>query len=286
MTGPWFGLLLATALLLPTAAESAADNEPGATFGSNAGDSSMNVFGTSPGSRSVAGPLPVPDYLYRRKPQVFCGALDGGGAVELCVEGVASGPVVRVCADGSVALDPLYRRQVDPTSGAFVGEWVQVEVGGCPEDPATAVVLTAAEFRRLPLTASAPQVQPADGRGLVNMDLIVFTDPTPQSLSTTVLGIPLTVRATPVGYAWDFGDGSDPLVTTDPGAPYPHQTLARPYRTEGTYQLTLVTTWAGTYQVNGTGPWHTVTGTATTTSPPLTTQALTATTTLVADPLP
>mgnify|MGYP003951611303 CR=1 FL=1 len=212
--------------------------------------------------------------------------MDGSGAVELCVEGVASGVVVRVCADGSAALDPLYRREVDPVTGAFVGQWVQVDVGGCPEDPATVVVLTAADFRRLPLTASAPRVQPADGRGLVNMDLIVFTDPAPQVLSTTVLGVPVTVRATPVSYAWDFGDGSEPLVTTDPGAPYPHQTVARPYRAEGTYQLTLRTTWTGTYQVNGTGPWHTVAGAATTTSTPVTTQAYTATTTLVADPLP
>lgn len=233
----------------------------------------------------VPSPGSDPTYLYRREARQFCGALDAGGSFELCVEGVASGTVARVCADGTVALDPLYRRQVDPTTGAFVGAWVQIDVGGCPQDPPTAVILTAADFRRLPLTASTPQLQPADGRGLVDMDLIVFTEPTPQVLSTTVLGIPVTVHATPARYTWDFGDGSDPLVTTDPGAPFPDQTVARAYRSAGTYQLTLTTTWTGTYQVNGTGPWHTVTGNATTTSAPVTTEALTATTTLVADPL-
>ena len=253
-----------------------------------ADEDSVYVPGLRPGEAAptpISG-SPATQYEFQRRAQEFCGAVDGSGAVRLCVEGVVSGVVVRVCADGSVALDPLFRREVDPVSGAFVGQWVQVDVGGCPEDPATTVVLSAAQFRRLPLTASVPQVQPADGRGLVNVDLIVFTDPDTQVLSTTVLGVPVTVRATPVRYAWDFGDGTDPLVTTDPGAPYPAQTVARPYRTEGTYQLTLQTTWTGTYQVNATGPWHTVTGTATTTSTPLTTQALTATTTLVADPLP
>jgi len=284
--GSWVGVFLAATLIMPATYPGAGSGDPESTFGSNAGDASMNVFGATSGTRATAGATPGVYYVYRRKPQEFCGAVDGSGAVRLCVEGVVSGVVVRVCADGSVALDPLFRREVDPVSGAFVGQWVQVDVGGCPEDPATTVVLSAAQFRRLPLTASVPQVQPADGRGLVNVDLIVFTDPDTQVLSTTVLGVPVTVRATPVRYAWDFGDGTDPLVTTDPGAPYPAQTVARPYRTEGTYQLTLQTTWTGTYQVNATGPWHTVTGTATTTSTPLTTQALTATTTLVADPLP
>jgi len=284
-------MILATgATVLPDAAAVAAEPpEPpsGRDIGATASGDTVTIAGShGQGAGAADAENRGPTEVYKRRPQVFCGSLDGSGAVELCVDGVASGAVTRLCADGSVALDPLYRREVDPTTGAFLGEWVQVDLGGCVEDPDPTVILTAAEFRRLPLTASAPQVQPADGRGLVGMDLIVFTDPAAQVLTTTILGVPVVVRATPTSYAWDFGDGTPPLVTSDPGRPYPHQTVARPYSTEGTFALRLVTTWSGTYQVNGIGPWQTVSGTATTTSAPLTTQVLAASSTLVADPLP
>ena len=221
---------------------------------------------------------------FRRIPAAFCGSLDTlASSPVLCIDGVAGNTVVRTCADGTTALDPLFRRPLDPT-GTPTGPWEQIDNGGCPEDPPVTVILTAAEFSRLPLTPSAPQLQPADGRGLVNAALIVYADPAAQTLATTILGTPVTVRATPTRYAWDFGDGSDALVTTDPGAPYPHHSVARPYTLPGTYQLTLTTTWTGTYQVNDAGPWYPVLGTAVTTSTPVTTQITEAHTVLVADP--
>ncbi|MBX9244030.1 PKD domain-containing protein [Actinotalea ferrariae] len=173
-----------------------------------------------------------------------------------------------VCADGAESLDPLYRRDVDPVTGEGVGPWVQVDDGGCPEDVAPTIVLSAEEFRRLPLTASVPSFQPGDGRGLVNMDLIAFTDPAPQVLTTSVLGVPVTVRATPAQFSWDFGDGSAPFVTSDPGRPWPDHTVGHPYARPGSYSVQLTTTWTGEYQVDGAGPWLVVDGTAQTTSPP------------------
>ncbi len=225
-----------------------------------------------------------PTYRSVRIPLKTCGSLAGlASSPTACIDGVANGAYTRTCADGTRALDPLFRRPIDAT-GAFTGPWEQVDNGGCPEDPPATVILTAADFSRLPLTPSAPQLQPADGHGLVNADLIVYTDPATQTLSTTILGTPVTVRATPTRYAWDFGDGTPPLLTTDPGAPYPHHTVARPYTAPGTYQLTLRTTWTGTYQVNGTGPWLPVLGTALTTSPPQTAQIDEAHTVLVSNP--
>ncbi|HEY3544821.1 MAG TPA: PKD domain-containing protein [Propionicimonas sp.] len=148
------------------------------------------------------------------------------------------------------------------------------------------MTLTAADFQRLPLTPSGPSYQPADGRGLVNMPLIVFTDASVQQLQTVVLGVPVTVRATPVSFAWDFGDGSNPLVTTDPGAPYPHQTVTHTYVTAGSYSVSLSTTWRGEFQVNGQGPWLPVVGTARTTSTPFVETVEAAPSHLVAEPLP
>ena len=62
------------------------------------------------------------------------------------------------------------------------------------------------------------QLQPVDGHGLVNVEMILVTDAAQQVLTTTILGVPVTVTATPVSYAWDLGDGSAPITTTDPGA--------------------------------------------------------------------
>ena len=157
---------------------------------------------------------------------------------------------------------------------------------GCPADPQAAVFLSVGDFRSLPLSASVASYQPATGTGLVNMELIVFTDPAPQVLQTTVLGTPVTVQATPTGFSWDFGDGSEPLVTTDPGAPYPQFRVFHVYREPGDYLVELTTTWSGQFQVNGQGPWYPVTGTAQTTSPPYPETVVEARSRLVDGPLP
>jgi hypothetical protein len=225
-------------------------------------------------------------YEEKRTPMRFCGTLDARGAAKPCVDGVTSGEATRLCADGSAALAPLQRRAVDPTTHVALGPWTQVDAGGCPEDPVAAVTLSVEDFQRLPLTPSGPSYQPADGRGLVNMPLIVFTDASAQRLQTVVLGVPVTVRATPVSFAWDFGDGSDPLETTDPGAPYPHHTVSHTYLTAGSYTVSLSTTWRGEFQVNGQGPWLPVTGTARTSSTPFVETVEAAPSHLVADPLP
>ena len=129
----------------------------------------------------------------------------------------------------------------------------------------------ATEFRRIQLNPSGIAVQPARGWTLVNVDTIVMTDPTPQTHAVTVLGIPVTVRATPVLYSWDFGDATAPLVTSEPGSPWPHPTVTHVYRTAATRTITLTTDWAGEYQVSGSAVWQPIVGFATTTdtAPPL-----------------
>jgi hypothetical protein len=244
------------------------------------GERKGNAAGAGAGATSSE-----PTYAFKRLPDTVCGSLDAPGATPgLCIDGAATHEVVRTCEDGSAALDPLFRRPVDPASGLFTGPWERVDDGGCAEDPPVTVTLSAEDFRRLPLAPSTPSYQPADGRGLVNMPLVVFTDPSPQTLTTTVLGVPVTVRATPVRFTWDFGDGGSPLVTTDPGAPYPDHTVARPYAAPGEYAVRLVTTWRGEFQVAGAGPWIPVDGTATTSSAPFTTTVEEAVPRLVSQP--
>jgi hypothetical protein len=209
-------------------------------------------------------------------PAVGCG-FRRVGASEECPEGEPLALDVP-CADGSARLEPLFRRSVDGSDG-----WEVVD-DGCPASSPDVVTLSVEEFRRLPLAASTPSIQPADGRNLVGMPLIVFTDATPQDLATTVVGVPVTVRATPTQFSWDFGDGSPPLVTSDPGASYPDHTVSHPFDRPGTYSVRLTTTWRGEFQVAGSGVWQPVAGTATTASAPFTVTAEEAVPRLVAEP--
>ncbi|WP_156253594.1 hypothetical protein [Pseudactinotalea terrae] len=152
------------------------------------------------------------------------------------------------------------------------GELLNEETELCEEEEgdlstAELVALVSSEFRTLPLTAPAITYQPEGDWALVNMDFIVYTDADQQLLSTTILGVPVTVRATPVHYSWDFGDGSAPLSTTDAGRPYPDHTLAHVYTSAAeSVQVSLTTSWQGELQINGAGPWLPIAGFATTTS--------------------
>lgn len=127
------------------------------------------------------------------------------------------------------------------------------------------------EFRRLPIAPGGIVVQPSQGWSLVNLETIVHTAGEAQTFSTSVLGIPVDVRATPVRYSWSFGDGSAPLVTADPGSPWPEPTVTHSYATTGTHIIGLATQWAGEYQIGGSASWQAIDGFATTTesAPPL-----------------
>ena len=217
------GLLTSTAVNVTMKASCASTSRAPEAFSSAAVDARITVAASHArrikcGSAQTAS-APRPTYVQRRVPLRYCGANDTAASGRTCVEGLPSADVRRYCLDGSVALAPMMRIQLD-SAGAQVGAWEQVD-DGCPNNPQAAISLSHEEFRSLPLVASVPSYQPGSGMGLVNMELIVFTDPVVQVLATTVLGTPVSVRATPVGFSWDFGDGSVPLVTSDPGAPYP-----------------------------------------------------------------
>lgn len=141
------------------------------------------------------------------------------------------------------------------------------------------VTVTLADFRRLPLPPATPAIQPAGGEALIRMRTNAYVDPQstqPQTFDITLLDTPVQVRATPTTYTWDFGDGSNPLTTEDPGAPYPDLTTWHEYQAPGTVQITLTTTYTGEYSVAG-GPWTPIPGTAQVQSEPQPLQLLTTT---------
>ncbi|MBD7920001.1 hypothetical protein H9657_17150 [Cellulomonas sp. Sa3CUA2] len=173
-----------------------------------------------------------------------------------------------VCAEGETPRQPRWTRFRIPPSEIW-SEWEQQDYGSCA-GAAVVPVLTAEDFRRLPLPAPVLNVQPDGEWVLVNIQTIVFTDPTPVMLTTEVLGFPVTVEATPSQFTYDWGDGHS-TVTHDPGSPYPAFDVFHEYEAVGRVAITLTTEWTGRYQVAGDPQWREVTGTATTaaTSRPL-----------------
>ncbi|WP_051196974.1 PKD domain-containing protein [Jonesia quinghaiensis] len=122
------------------------------------------------------------------------------------------------------------------------------------------------EFRRLPLVGSGIVIEPDRDDYVIHLPVIGKTDPSPQILTTTILGIGVAIRATPIEYAWDFGDGTQPLVTTDPGRSYPDQTIEHPYTELGDFTISLTTTWEGEFSIDGGATWLPINGTTTTTT--------------------
>ncbi|MGW6132464.1 hypothetical protein ACWFNE_20755 [Cellulomonas sp. NPDC055163] len=197
------------------------------------------------------------------------------------------------CGEGVAHLEALWRRNRDAPTNPNWGPWTFVAPATCPQD--VLPEFTAEDFRRLPLTPSPVTPQPANPDLLTGLGLVVHTTADPQDHPTTLLNFPITVRATPTQFTWDFGDGTH-TTTTHPGTPYPTDhdhhpgdpvyptgVIGHPYPALGTYTPTLTTTWTGEYLIAGTTTWHPINGTATTTTPLPTVTIHDATSHLVAD---
>ncbi len=189
-----------------------------------------------------------------------------------------------VCPVGQQAVDPVFVSVRDATSPTGWGPWALSEPARCM-GPADLAGELSRELARLPLAASPVSVPP-NGWVMVNMETVVFTSHDAQVFDVVVLGTPVRVSARPVAFSWDFADGAAPLVTSDPGRPYPHQTVAHTYARGGSYMVTLTTTWTADFQVIGSGTWAPVPGTATTTSPGAPLQVYEARAHLVDEPCP
>ena len=123
---------------------------------------------------------------------------------------------------------------------------------------------TLQDFRTLAVAPAASAVQPAPDT-LKGMHTNVYAEAQPQQFATELGGFPVQVRAVPVQYAWDYGDGSTLGPTELSGAPLAEGAWDVPtdtshvYAETGDYAITLTTYFAGEYSVAG-GPWLPVAG--------------------------
>lgn len=194
------------------------------------------------------------------------------------------------CDESSYYLGALYRqtRQIglDGTPGEWSAAGDPIADQSCVT-PADLADEAARALATLTISPSPIIVQPPDGWTLVNVPTITYTQPAEQTLDTTLLGISVQIRATPRSFTWDYGDGTAPLTTTDPGAAYPHHTVAHTYdQPADQVNITLTTTWSGQFRITGTPNWTDVTGTATTTSTASPLRVYEARSRLVTDDLP
>ena len=92
--------------------------------------------------------------------------------------------------------------------------------------------------------AYQPEFEP-----LVNGPVYFWCDlPTLFQSRVDIIGEVVDVALRP-SFVWSFGDGSV-YATTENGAPYPAGTIQHTYKQPGTYQVSLLTTWNGTFTHN------------------------------------
>lgn len=157
------------------------------------------------------------------------------------------------------------------------------EVDGVEQsDQLLPLTVSREDVQSLLVDAGGLEIQPDRSWVLVHVETIAFTGATEQILTTTVLDAPIEVRVTPESFTWDFGDGSAPLVTTDPGAPWPAHTVAHSYSAaQDSVVVTVRTEWDAVFRIPGVSPWLPVAGTVVTTESSETFEVVTATPRLV-----
>ena len=112
----------------------------------------------------------------------------------------------------------------------------------------TSVSLTDRLIKLLPTGGIAyqPELEP-----LVNVPIYFWSDlPTQFATRVSIVGEVVDVLLRP-GFLWSFGDGTF-LSTTDAGAPYPNGKIKHTYKNPGSYPVTLVQSWNGSWTHDGT----------------------------------
>ena len=122
------------------------------------------------------------------------------------------------------------------------------------------------EFQRLSWPESSIVIQPPDGETLVNFEtnlLTTNTEPTQQTV--TLLGLPITIEATPSTYTWIHGDGTE-QTTSSPGDFYPAGDVFHEYLTAQTVSPSIDTTYSGRFRIRDSD-WYDIPATVTVVGP-------------------
>jgi hypothetical protein len=117
------------------------------------------------------------------------------------------------------------------------------------------------DFASFPIPPSDPYALPVDWT-VTGKPTAFWADAGVKEFDAELLGFPLRVRATPIEYHWDFGDGnatSSPSPGSEPRRPE-LGTITHTYSDKGERTVTLTTVYTGEYNY-GSG-WNDIAGTA------------------------
>jgi hypothetical protein len=161
-----------------------------------------------------------------------------------------------------------WTRQWDLVAGKAITAWqvagvecVGSEIAGTPD----VRHLLLRTFRdRVKLLAATVEIQPSNGRTLVNLDTIFYTEDRSRTVTgIDVLGRSVDLRLTAAAYRWFFGDG-EATTTAGPGRPYPSKDVSHRYSASGVVAPRVDVTYTGEYRVDR-GRWMDIAGDATVT---------------------
>jgi len=205
---------------------------------------------------------PKKAYLYTDS----CYIADDTRAMVGCVDGRIP-PPSEECPSGEW-IRPRWSQNIE--NGAPSGPWTLEAGFTCPGDPEYPFQLEDLEHLQIP--PSPLRIQPDSGWALTGIETVAYTENSPQGYLVELLGLDFYVAVVPVSFEWDFGDGTPPIRTSTPGAPWPDHTIAHVYEKAAEVRPHLNTSWKAYVRREGSPTWGEVPGTGQTTTvgPPIT----------------
>ncbi|OUM39726.1 hypothetical protein B8W73_14825 [Arthrobacter agilis] len=168
-------------------------------------------------------------------------------------------------------VQPATQTPTGRSSCMYPGEPLEPPVEGAAAPEEAPIVITLAEFQKQPVLASVIISQPSNF-GLRNAHSNIYAEAHAQEFTFEFQDATIVLKARPVSYQWNYGDGTS-ATTTTPGGPVQGDAFdtetptSHQYAQTGDFDLTLTTFFAGDYSVDG-GPFQPVAGEAAVVSVP------------------
>ena len=191
--------------------------------------------------------------VYTDNNQIIIEARKGNTTVKKTIPQATKKPAAKVTPKPTVV--PLFFPPKAPTKPIIKKPTVKRTYKPRVKKAVTKVNLSDRLIKLVPTAGVAyqPEFEP-----LVNVPVYFWCDlPKLFQSRVDIIGEVVDVALRP-SFVWSFGDGSV-YATTENGAPYPAGTIHHMYKQPGTYEISLLTTWNGTFTHNAVA--RAVTGT-------------------------